>query len=107
MNTNQLESYGDPVAVTNTVTNRDIGIRFLRVVILAACYFLLEVIAKMLTVVQFLFVAWQKRPHQGMARLGTMIAEYMHALWRYCTFASDDPPWPFRPWPRGDGELRS
>ena len=103
MDTNQLETYDEPVAVTSTVTNREIAIRLLRVVILAACYFLLEIVAKALVVAQFLFVAWQKRPQQGMARLGTMIAEYMHALWRFCTFASDDPPWPFRPWPRGDG----
>ena len=106
MNTNDLESYADPAAVTNTITNRDIGIRLFRVVILAACYFLLEIVAKTLTVMQFLFVGWNKRPHQGMARLGTMIGEYMHGLWRYCTFASDDAPWPFRPWPRGERKIR-
>ena len=105
MDINQLETYDDSVTVTSTVTNREIGIRLLRVVILAACYFLLEIVAKALVVVQFLYVAWQKRPHQGMARLGTMIAEYMHALWRFCTFASHEPPWPFRPWPRGEGKL--
>ena len=107
MNTNQLDSFDDTETITNAVTNRDIGIRFVRVVILAACYFLLEVVAKTVTVAQFLFVVWKKRPHQGMARFGNMISEYMHALWRYCTFASDDPPWPFRPWPRGNGVLRS
>ena len=77
-----------------------VGIRLLRVAVLAVCYFVLEFVAKTVTVAQFIFVAWQKRPHPGMQRLGTMIAEYMHAMWRYCTFASDDAPWPFRPWPR-------
>ena len=89
----------------DTMTNRDVGIRLLRVAILAICYFLLELVAKALTVLQFIFVAWQKRPHRGMQMLGAMIAEYMHALWRYCTFASDEAPWPFRPWP-ADGSER-
>jgi hypothetical protein len=77
-----------------------LGIRLLRVVILAVCYFVLEIVAKTVTVAQFIFFAWKKRPHAGMQRLGNMIAEYMRAMWRFCTFASDDAPWPFSPWPR-------
>ena len=73
-----------------------VGKRLVRVAVLAICYFVVEIIAKALTVAQFIFVAWKKRPHPGMQRLGTMIAEYMLDLWRYCTFASDNPPWPFR-----------
>ena len=90
----------------STVSNDlRVGVRLLRVAVLAVCYFVLEMVAKTVTVMQFIFVAWQKRPHPGMQRLGTMIAEYMHDLWGYCTFASDDAPWPFRPWPRGRGEV--
>ena len=102
MKANSPALYDNPEPVKNS----DIAIRLLRVVILAACYFLLELVAKTVTVLQFIFVAWQKRPHRGMQRLGTMIAEYMHALWRYCTFASDDPPWPFRSRPSCVGERR-
>lgn len=79
-----------------------IGYRLIRVLILAACYFVLEIVVKAVTIVQFIFVAWKKQPHPGMQRLGTMIAEYMHGMWNYCTFASDNPPWPFTPWPRGE-----
>ncbi|MDJ0861959.1 MAG: DUF4389 domain-containing protein [Gammaproteobacteria bacterium] len=106
MNTRHLEQSVGPVAVANNLSNRDIAARFLRVVILAACYFILELVAKALTVAQFMFVVWKRRPNRGMARLGLMIAAYMNSLWRYCTFASDDAPWPFQPWPRGDRELR-
>ena len=80
------------------LTNREVGMRLLRVAILAIFYFIFELVAKTLTVLQFVFVAWQKRPHRGMQMLGTMMAEYMYRLWRYCTFVSDDAPWPFRPW---------
>ena len=83
---------------TNTIgiTNSAIVTRCLHIVVLAVCYFVLELIAKILVGTQLLFVVWRRKPHPGMQRLGTMIAEYMHDLWRYCTFASDQSPWPFR-----------
>ena len=90
----------------NGRNGKHLGLRLLRVVILALCYFVLEVVAKTITVLQFAFVAWKKRPHGGMQRLGAMIAEYMQDLWRYFTFASDDAPWPFRRWPRRGVQVR-
>jgi hypothetical protein len=84
--------------------NGHLGVRLLRVAVLAVCYFLLEIVVKAVTVLQFIFVAWKKRPHAGMQRLGEMISKYMASLWLYCTFASDDAPWPFGPWPRGAAE---
>ena len=79
-----------------------LGIRLLRVAVLAACYFLLEIVVKAVTALQFIYVAWKKRPHAGMRSIGEMIAKYMESMWLYCTFASDDAPWPFSPWPRSD-----
>jgi len=87
--------------------NGHLGLRLLRVAVLAVCYFLLEIVVKAVTVLQFIFVAWKKQPHAGMQRLGEVIAEYMAALWLYCTFASDDAPWPFRRWPRDAAEPQS
>jgi hypothetical protein len=60
----------------------------------------LEIVAKAATVLQLVYAAWKKRPHPGIQRLGARIGEYMNALWRYCTFASQEAPWPFSPWPR-------
>ena len=78
------------------LTNTDLGMRLLRVGVLAVCYFVVELIAKVLVVSQLLYTVWQRRPHPGMQRLGTSIADYMRDLWKYCTFASDNAPWPFR-----------
>jgi hypothetical protein len=77
--------------------------RLLRVVVLLVVYFVLEFVVKSLTVTQFLFVAWRKRPHARLQRWGETIATYMNQMWRYCTFASDTAPWPFSPWPRVTG----
>ncbi len=80
----------------------NLGWRLLRVLILAACYFVLEVIVKLVTVMQFIYIAWKKKPHKGMQLLGRMIADYMQMMWTYCTFASNHAPWPFTPWQRVD-----
>lgn len=75
-----------------------LGKRLLHILILVLpIYFVLELIAKSLTVAQLLFVVWKKRPHPVMRRWGASIADYMQSLWRYCTFASDAVPWPFKP----------
>lgn len=77
-----------------------LGSRLLRVVVVLVVYFVLELLVKAAMVLQFIYVAWKKRPHLGMRRFGASVGEYMNALWRFCTFASDEAPWPFRPWPR-------
>ena len=84
--------------------NGHLGVRLLRVAVLAVCYFLLEIVVKAVTVLQFVFVGWKKQPHAGMQHLGEMIVQYMAEKWLYCTFASDDAPWPFGSWPWGATE---
>ena len=84
-----------------------LGKRLLRVAVLAVLYFLLEIVVKGVTVVQFVFFAWKKQPSVRLQRLGAMIARYMESLWLYCTFATDDAPWPYRPWPRVGEELQN
>jgi len=86
--------------------DRHLGLRLLRVAVVAICYFVIEMVAKIVTVAQFVFLAWRKQPHPGMQRFGARLSEYMYAMWRYCTFASDDAPWPFKPWPSGQVDLQ-
>ena len=95
-NVDSKEHIGNMDSGSTEIKNYNIGKRLLVVAVLAICYFVVEFLAKILTVAQFLFVAWKKQPHTEMQRFGTIIAVYMHDLWRYCTFASDDAPWPFR-----------
>lgn len=80
-----------------------LGIRMLHILVGLAVYFFLEIVVKLVTVLQFVYVAWRKRPNTAMQRLGAMIGDYTNALWRYGTFASHEAPWPFSPWPRDPG----
>lgn len=84
-----------------------LGPRLVRTLVVFAFWFLLELLVKAVTVLQLVHVACKKRPHLGMQRLGDMIGEYTYGLWRYCTFASHQTPWPFSPWPRGEGRAES
>jgi hypothetical protein len=74
----------------------------LRVAILLVFWIGLELLAKAVTVLQLLHVVWKKHPHRPMQRLGTMVGDYTNQLWRYCMHASNQAPWPFSPWPRGE-----
>jgi hypothetical protein len=67
--------------VSTLSENGHLGERLLRVAVLAVCYFVLKIVVKAVTVLQFIFVTWKKQPHAGMQRLGEMIAKYMEAMW--------------------------
>lgn len=84
-----------------------LGIRVLRILVGLAVYFVLEIVVKVVTVLQLIYVAWKKRPNPAMQRLGAMIGDYTNALWRYGTFASQEAPWPFNPWPRDPSDGRA
>lgn len=83
-----------------------LGRRVLRILVGLAIYFVLEIVVKVVTVLQLIYVAWNKRPNPAMQRLGAMIGDYTNALWRYGTFASHVAPWPFNPSPRDPSDGR-
>ena len=75
--------------------------RAVRTLVPLALYFVLEVVAKAVVLLQFIVVMLRGRPATPLAVGGAMLAEFMYSLWLYGTFADDTPPWPFSPWPRG------
>ena len=86
-------------------TSRGLGRRLLQVLVVLALYFVLEVVTKLVAFIQFIIVAWRGRPEPRLQRAGASLARFMHTMWLYFTFASDEPPWPFAPWPDGAVEL--
>lgn len=76
-----------------------LGWRLLKALTVLALYFVLEVVTKVVAVVQFVIVAWRGRADARLQRLGAALACFMYAMWMYITFASDRAPWPFSEWP--------
>ncbi|MFT5450329.1 MAG: hypothetical protein ACI9DC_005535 [Gammaproteobacteria bacterium] len=82
----------------------DIPRRLLRMTTLALLYLIIEMVGKLLILIQLGFVLWRRRPHLALARFAGTYSSWMGAVWAYVTFASDCAPWPFSVWPSRSAE---
>lgn len=71
-----------------------------RMLSVAALYFVLEILAKLLVVVQLVFIIATGTPNPGVSRFAEGLAQWMAGFWSFVTFARVLAPWPFTPWPR-------
>lgn len=62
--------------------------RIVQIVVLGAVYFVLEVVAKSLVVLQLGFVFARGTPQAGLVRFATTLADWMAQLWCFVTFVS-------------------
>lgn len=53
-----------------------------------------------LTVVQFLWLLFTGAPNELLVRFGRSLAAWLADVARFMTCASDDKPFPWRPWPQ-------
>lgn len=60
-------------------------------------------IAFALAVFQFIVVAIEGRPRDDLKQLTQNIVEYLRQLFGYITFAQDERPFPFAPFPSANG----
>jgi hypothetical protein len=75
-----------------------------KVLVVIACYLVLEIVTKVIVIVQFAVAAMRGAPDQRLQRVGAMLANYMGETWRYGVFATNEAPWPFSRWPEGGVE---
>ena len=73
--------------------------RLLRLLVLALCYAVLELVGKAVVLLQIGFVLCRGTPSARLSSFARNFAAWMGALWAYVTFGVDEAPWPFRPWP--------
>ena len=72
---------------------------------LGAVYFVLELAAKIIVLIQLAHVAWRGRPHARISEWANWLANYLYRLWGYVMMADDECPWPFGPL-RGPEQVR-
>lgn len=58
-------------------------------------------IALGLALIQFIYVAIERRPNEELKAVTRNIAQYLREVFSYITFARDEKPFPFAPFPSG------
>jgi hypothetical protein len=59
----------------------------------------------LLALVQFLWLLFARAPNELLARSGSSLAIWLADVGRFLTCATDDKPFPWRPWPGTAGDL--
>jgi hypothetical protein len=96
-----MESKGPVV----TPTGRDVWIRGLFMLLLIIGFTVGQWLLNLLALVQFLWLLFTRAPNEFLARFGNSLAIWLADVGRFLTCATDDKPFPWRPWPTTAGDL--
>jgi hypothetical protein len=81
------------------VKDKDAWLRFVWLVLFGVIFYLMIAVTLFASVVQFLARLFSGAPFAGLIEMGGVLAEYQAQVTRYLTFASDERPFPFAPFP--------
>lgn len=81
------------------VKDKDTWLRFIYLVVFGIAFYLSITLTFAASVFQFLAKLFSGAPFDGLAEFGDNLAAYQAQVTRYLTFASDDKPFPFAPFP--------
>ena len=85
------------------VKDKDTWLRFIYLVVFGFAFYLSILLTFATSVFQFLAKLFSGHSFEGMAEFGNNLAAYQSQVTRYLTFASDEKPFPFAPFPvKGD-----
>ena len=85
--------------IKQNVTRRSIWLRLVFMIVLSIAYGLAELVILAVVVFQFLASLFAGRPNDQLARFGRNLARYLQQIIVYVTFATEEKPFPFMPWP--------
>ncbi len=83
------------------LTNPKTWLRLVYIILFAIAFGVAEVVIAAVVVTQFLFELIAGQPNQQLRSLGRSLGGYANEIIAYQTYASDDKPFPFAPWPEG------
>lgn len=82
------------------ITDRETWLRFVFMIVFGVAFYFAATLALMAALFQFLAKLFGGEPNQGMREFGDGLGAYLQQVTKYMTFASDEKPFPFTPWPR-------
>jgi len=83
----------------DNITRCGIWLRLLFMIILTMAYGVAEAVAFAMVVFQFVASLFTGKPNGQLARFGRNLARYFQQIIAYLTFATEEKPFPFMPWP--------
>jgi len=81
------------------VARRSIWIRLVFMIVMSLAYGVAEAITVAVVVFQFLASLFTGQPNDRLIRFGRNMARYLQQIVVYMTFATEEKPFPFSPWP--------
>ena len=85
--------------VKENVTRRGIWLRLVFMIVLGVAFYVAEFIIFAVVTFQFLCSLFTGQPNEQLTRLGRKLACYLQQITVYWTFATEEMPFPFAPWP--------
>jgi hypothetical protein len=85
--------------IKDNVTRSSIWLRLFFMIVLCIAYGVAELVTSAVVVFQFLASLFAGKPNDRMAHLGRNLAGYFQQITVYMTFATEEKPFPFAPWP--------
>ena len=85
--------------IKENVTRRSIWLRLVFMIVLGVAFNVAEFVTFAVVVFQFLASLFTGKPNDRLARFGRNLARYLQQVTVYMTFATEEKPFPFTPWP--------
>ena len=81
------------------LTRPSIWLRLVFMIVLVIAFNIAEIVLIAVVVFQFLAKLFTRKPNEHFTRFGTGLGRYLQQIVSYLTFASEEKPFPFSPWP--------
>ena len=85
-------------------TTRDVWLRGLFMLLLMIGFAIGQSLLNILAIVQFIWLLAAREPNQFLAGFGNSLAMWLAEIGRFLSCASNDKPFPWRPWPNAGSE---
>ena len=83
----------------DTPTTRDVWMRGLFMLLFIIGFTIGQWLLNLLAIVQFIWLLVARQPNQFLAHFGTTLSFWLADIGRFLTCATDDKPFPWKPWP--------
>jgi hypothetical protein len=80
-------------------TTRDVWMRGLFMLLFIIAFWMGQTLLNVLAIVQFIWLLAAREANQFIARFGNSLSLWLAEIGRFLTCATDDKPFPWRPWP--------